>query len=125
MSSDRLFFAIGSTFAGIAVAAGAFGAHGLEGRIEPRMLEVFNTAAKYQMFQALALLAIAWAVTRWPNARLEIGGWLLTAGTLVFSGSLYLMVLTDARWLGAVTPVGGVLMIAGWAVLAWRIARHG
>lgn len=125
MSSDRLFFAIGSTFAGIAVAAGAFGAHGLEGRIEPRMLEVFNTAAKYQMFHALALLAIAWAVTRWPNARLEIGGWLLTAGTLVFSGSLYLMVLTDARWLGAVTPVGGVLMIAGWAVLAWRIARHG
>lgn len=125
MSSDRLFFAIGSTFAGIAVAAGAFGAHGLEGRIEPRMLEVFNTAAKYQMFHALALLAIAWAVTRWPNARLEIGGWLLTAGTLVFSGSLYLMVLTNARWLGAVTPVGGVLMIAGWAVLAWRIARHG
>lgn len=124
MSSDRLFFVIGSTFAGIAVAAGAFGAHSLEGKVEPRMLEVFTTAAKYQMSHALALLAVAWAVTRWPAARLETGGWLLTAGTLVFSGSLYLMVLTGARWLGAVTPVGGVLMIAGWAMLAWRVARR-
>ncbi len=124
MSSDRLFFVIGSTFAGIAVAAGAFGAHGLEGKVEPRMVEVFTTAARYQMFHAIALLAVAWAVTRWPNARLEPGGWLLTAGTLIFSGSLYLMVLTGARWLGAVTPVGGVLMITGWALLAWRVARH-
>jgi uncharacterized membrane protein YgdD (TMEM256/DUF423 family) len=124
MSSDRLFFVIGSTLAGIAVTAGAFGAHGLEERVEQRLLEVFATAAKYQMFHALALLAVAWAVTRWPKARLETGGWLLTAGTLVFSGSLYLMVLTGARWLGGVTPVGGVLMIAGWALLAWRVARH-
>lgn len=123
MKHDRIFFVLGSILAGSAVAAGAFGAHGLQDRVEPRLLEVFATAARYQMFHALALLAAAWATTHWPNARLELGGWLLAAGTLVFSGSLYLMVGTGARWLGAVTPVGGVLMIAGWAVLAWRVAR--
>lgn len=124
MSSDRVFFVVGSFLAGVAVAAGAFGAHGLQGRVEPRMVEVFATAARYQMFHALALLAVAWGVSRWPEARLETGGWLLAAGTLVFSGSLYLMVFTGVRWLGAITPVGGVLMIAGWLLLAWKTARH-
>ncbi len=76
------------------------------------------------MSHALALLAVAWAVARWPEARLELAGWLLIAGTVVFSGSLYLMALTGARWLGAITPIGGVLLIAGWTVLAWRTARR-
>ena len=75
------------------------------------------------MYHALALLAVAWAMIRWPETRLELGGWLLTAGTVIFSGSLYLMALTGIRWFGAITPIGGVVLIAGWAVLAWRAAR--
>ena len=123
MKSARFFFVLGSILAGLSVAAGAFGAHGLDGRIEPRLLDVFTTAARYQMTHALALLAVAWGVTRWPHARLEHGGWLIAAGVIVFSGSLYLLALTGIRWLGAITPIGGVLMISGWAVLAWRVAR--
>jgi uncharacterized membrane protein YgdD (TMEM256/DUF423 family) len=123
MSSDRVFFTIGSLLAGTAVAAGAFGAHGLRGRVDPDLLEVFSTGARYQMFHALALLALAWAVTRWPGGKLEPGGWLLVAGTVIFSGSLYLMTFTGARWLGAVTPLGGLLLLGGWAVLVWRTAR--
>ena len=108
---------------GAAVAAGAFGAHGLKGRIEPRLLEVFSTGAQYLMSHALALFAVAWGVNRWPQARLELGGWLIASGVTVFSGSLFLMALTGARWLGAITPNGGILMIVGWSVLAWRAAR--
>jgi len=77
------------------------------------------------MFHALALLAVAWGVTRWPEARLDVGGWMLAAGTLVFSGSLMLMALTGARWMGAITPIGGLLLIGGWAVLTWRTAGRG
>ena len=124
MNSDRFIFIAGSILAGTAVAAGAFGAHALQGRVEPQMLDTFATGARIQMSHALALLAVAWGVARWPEARLELAGWLLTAGTVVFSGSLYLMTLTGARWLGAVTPIGGVLLIAGWTVLAWRTARR-
>ena len=124
MSSDRIFFVLGAILAGTAVAAGAFGAHALQGRVDPRMLDTFATGARYQMFHAIALLAVAWGVVRWPGARIELAGWLLTAGTVVFSGSLYLMTLTGIRWLGAITPIGGVLLIAGWTVLAWRTSRH-
>lgn len=123
MAGDRVFFALGAALAGVSVAAGAFGAHALRTAIEPDRLEVFATAARYQMTHALALLAVAWAIGRWPNAGLALGGWLLVAGSVVFSCSLYLLVLTDAGWLGAVTPVGGVLMITGWIVLAWRVGR--
>jgi uncharacterized membrane protein YgdD (TMEM256/DUF423 family) len=124
MRSARFFFVFGSILAGFAVAAGAFGAHALEGRIEPGLLDVFSTGARYQMSHALALLAVAWGVTHWPRARLEHGGWLIAAGVVVFSGSLYLLALTGVRWLGAITPIGGVLMISGWTVLAWRVARN-
>lgn len=124
MSAERRFFVIGSILAGTAVAAGAFGAHGLQDRIAPELLEAFGTGARYQMSHALALLVVAWAVNRWPEAGLELGGWMLAAGTVVFSGSLYLMALTEIWWLGAITPIGGLLLIAGWAVLAWRSARN-
>jgi uncharacterized membrane protein YgdD (TMEM256/DUF423 family) len=123
MKTDRLFFVIGSILAGVSVAAGAFGAHGLKGRIEPQLLEAFTTGAHYMMTHALALLAVAWGVNRWPDAGLELGGWFITPGVIVFSGSLFLMALTESRWLGAITPIGGVLMIAGWTVLAWRATR--
>jgi uncharacterized membrane protein YgdD (TMEM256/DUF423 family) len=114
---DRLFFSLGSLSALIAVGAGAFGAHGLRSRITPDLLAVFETAARYQMYHALALLAVAWAATRWPGPWPARAGWLFVAGTVLFSGSLYILALSGVRWLGAVTPLGGVAFLAGWACL--------
>lgn len=119
------FAFLGALSGAIAVAAGAFGAHALRARLEPRMLEVFETAARYQMYHALALFAVAWMITRVggsasPSAlRLAtISGWCFVAGTLLFSGSLYAMALSGVRALGAITPLGGVAFIAGWITLA-------
>jgi uncharacterized membrane protein YgdD (TMEM256/DUF423 family) len=83
------------------------------------MLVTFETGARYHMYHALGLLAVAWAATRWPGAGVTAAGWLFVAGTLLFSGSLYLLVLTGQRWLGAVTPLGGLAFLAGWVALAW------
>ena len=116
---DRIFFALGSLSGLLGVAAGAFGAHGLRERLTPEMLTVWETAARYQLIHALALLAVAWAATRWPGAATAAAGWLFVAGTLLFSGSLYLLSLSGVRWLGAITPIGGVAFIAGWACLVW------
>ena len=118
MSMDRLFFGLGAASAFISVAAGAFGAHALRGRLEPDLLAVFETAARYQMYHALALLAVAWAMTRWPGALAAWAGWLFVAGTVLFSGSLYALALSGVRWLGAVTPLGGLAFLAGWICLA-------
>ena len=123
---DRLFFSIGAGLAGLAVALGAFGAHALKARLDAAMLANFETGARYQMYHALALLAVAWAVNRWPASGLPaIAGWLFVAGVGLFSGSLYLMAFTGQRWLGAVTPLGGAAFLAGWLCLiiaAWRAA---
>jgi uncharacterized membrane protein YgdD (TMEM256/DUF423 family) len=123
-SMERTFFALGAALAGIAVAAGAFGAHGLRGRLEPEMLAVFETAVRYQMYHALALLAVAWATTRWPDGGAGLAGWLFVAGIVVFSGSLYVLALSGLRWLGAVTPLGGLCFLAGWGTLAWTMWRR-
>ncbi len=120
---DRLFFALGAVIALIAVGAGAFGAHGLRDRIEPRMLEIFETGARYQMYHALALLATAWACTRFRGNMAPAAGWLFVAGIVVFSGSLYLLSLTGQRWLGAVTPIGGAAFLAGWTLLTVAALR--
>jgi uncharacterized membrane protein YgdD (TMEM256/DUF423 family) len=117
---DRTFLAVGALLALLAVALGAFGAHGLRGRVAPDMLEVFETAVRYHMYHALGVLAVAWVCSRWPDAAPIAAGWLFVAGIAVFSGSLYLLVLTGHRWLGAITPIGGLAFLAGWAVLAWR-----
>lgn len=106
----------------VAVAAGAFGAHGLQGRLEPKMLANWETAARYQMYHALALLAVAWFATRasgGPTGVTAVGAWALVSGTAIFCGSLYIMCLTGMRWLGAITPIGGVALLVGWASLAW------
>jgi len=120
---DRLFFGVGSVSALLAVAAGAFGAHGLRSRLSDELLAAFETGARYQMYHALALLAVAWAHTRWPGGVVSVAGWLFVAGTVVFSGSLYLLALTGQRWLGAVTPVGGVAFLLGWLALATGVLR--
>jgi uncharacterized membrane protein YgdD (TMEM256/DUF423 family) len=120
---DRTFFALGALLAGLAVAAGAFGAHGLRGRLDPDMLAVFETGARYQMYHALALVAAGWAVTRWPDGWASAAGWCFVAGIALFSGSLYALALSGVRVLGAITPFGGVAFLAGWALLAataWR-----
>ena len=122
---DRIFFAIGSLSGFIGVALGAFGAHALKSRLEPELLATFEVGVRYQMYHALALLAVAWAQTRWPGAVLNASGWLFVTGTLLFSGSLYVLALTGARWLGAVTPFGGAAFIAGWVLLALAVARAG
>ena len=116
---DRLFFGLGCASALIAVALGAFGAHGLRSRIVPDMLVTFEIGVRYQMYHALALLAVGVAAGRLPGGAVAAAGWLFVAGTVVFSGSLYVLALTGHRWLGAVTPLGGVAFLAGWAVLAW------
>ncbi|HSJ56252.1 MAG TPA: DUF423 domain-containing protein [Anaerolineae bacterium] len=123
---DRLFFVLGTLFGGLSVALGAFGAHALEGRIETSMLANYETAARYQMYHALALIAVAWAVTRWPASTLPVwAGWAFVAGIVLFSGSLYVMAFTGVRWLGAITPFGGVAMAAGWLLLLLAAWRHG
>ena len=121
---DRLFIIIGAVSGGIGVAAGAFGAHALRARLEPRLLEVFETGARYQMYHAIAMLAAAWIVTRFPGSLANASGWLFLAGTLLFSGSLYAMAFTGIRALGAITPIGGVCFIAGWGCLALAAMRR-
>jgi uncharacterized membrane protein YgdD (TMEM256/DUF423 family) len=117
------WFATGAIAAALAVAFGAFGAHGLRGRMAPEMLAVFETAVRYQMYHALALVAVAFAAARWETGWVNAAAWLFVAGIVLFSGSLYLMTLTGARWLGAVTPIGGVSFIAGWTALAIAALR--
>ena len=121
---DRLFFALGAASAMVAVGAGAFGAHGLRARLSPDLLAVFETAARYQMYHALALLAVGWAAARWPGPWPVRAGWLFVTGTLLFSGSLYALALTGVRWLGAITPIGGVALLAGWTCLLLGLLRR-
>jgi len=116
---ERVFFGLGALSAGLAVALGAFAAHGLRGRLSPEALVTFETGARYHMYHALALLAVAWASARWPGGTTSAAGWLFVAGTVLFSGSLYLLAVTGVRALGAITPFGGLAFIAGWIALAW------
>ena len=122
---DKIFVMLGSLFMFIGVGAGAFGAHGLSGYFtqHPELEGTFDTAVRYQIIHALALLAVAWIVTHWPGSLPNWAGTLFVLGIILFSGSLYLLVLTRTSWLGAITPLGGVAFLAGWACLfvtAWR-----
>jgi len=115
---ERTFAAAGALSAFLAVAAGAFGAHWLRARLSAELLAVFETAARYQMYHALALIAVAFAWSRWPAPAVRAAGWLFIAGTVLFSGSLYLLAVTGTRWLGAITPLGGLCFLAGWLAVA-------
>ena len=122
---ERTFAALGAVSAFLAVAAGAFGAHGLRQRLSADMLAVFEIAVRYQMYHALALLAVSLAQTRWPRPALQLSGYAFVAGTILFSGSLYLLSLTGARWLGAITPLGGLAFLVGWLAFAWAVWKYG
>lgn len=121
----HLFLPIGALAGMLAVIFGAFGAHALRGRLDSYALGVFETAVQYHFYHALALVAVGVLALHQPqSALLRSGGWLFLLGLLLFSGSLYLLALTGTRWLGAITPLGGLAFIAGWACLAvagWRM----
>ena len=115
---DRNFLLIGALGGFLGVAFGAFGAHWLRSRLTPEMLAVFETAVRYQMYHVLALLLTAAAIGRIGDARLLLmAGWFFTAGIVLFSGSLYALALTGVTILGAITPLGGLAFLAGWASL--------
>jgi uncharacterized membrane protein YgdD (TMEM256/DUF423 family) len=116
---DRVFFGIGAISAGLVVVLGAFAAHGLRARLSTEALQTFETGARYHMYHALALLVVAWAAARWPGTAVTAAGWLFIAGTLLFSGSLYLVAVAGVRALGAITPIGGLAFVLGWLALAW------
>jgi len=113
----------GALLAGLAVALGAFGAHGLRNHLDAADLATFDTGARYQMYHAFALLAVAWLADRAPSRPAETAGWAFVIGIVVFSGSLYLLTLGGLRWMGAVTPLGGISFLIGWLNLALA-ARH-
>jgi uncharacterized membrane protein YgdD (TMEM256/DUF423 family) len=122
-SPAQRFLVLGSIIAGLGVAAGAFGAHALKEILEAPMLQVFETATRYVMYHAVGLCIVSWAIDRYPEQRLEKSGWLFILGILLFSGSLYVVSLAGIRWVGAVTPIGGLAFMAGWGLLGWGVWR--
>lgn len=121
MSGERAFVGLGAASAFLAVAAGAFGAHGLRDTLTPDRLATWETAARYQMYHALALVAVGLLAARGRGT--PAAGWLFVAGTVLFSGSLYVLALSGVGAWGAVTPFGGVAWLAGWAVLAFAARK--
>jgi uncharacterized membrane protein YgdD (TMEM256/DUF423 family) len=120
----RIFLATAAIFGGLSVAGGAFASHALKGKLSDRALEIFDTAARYQMYHALALLLVALLLSRAEQSQtfFTVAGWAFIVGTTIFSGSLYALSLTSIKWLGAITPLGGVALIIGWGCLvvaAW------
>jgi uncharacterized membrane protein YgdD (TMEM256/DUF423 family) len=123
MSTAPVLFVIGALNGAISVGLGAFGAHALASRLDPRSLEIFETAARYQAVHAVALLVVALLVSRAPSTALAGAGWAFAAGILLFSGSLYVLALSGVRTWGAVAPFGGTALLVGWILLAiggWR-----
>ncbi len=120
----KIFFIFGCVFSFLGVAFGAFGAHALREKLSPDMLQVFEVGVRYQMYHAFALFVVAWALHTWNIPGAAASGWWFVAGIILFSGSLYALALSDIRWLGAVTPFGGLSFLAGWLLLAWSIWKN-
>jgi uncharacterized membrane protein YgdD (TMEM256/DUF423 family) len=123
-AAARTFLLLGAVACMLAVGLGAFGAHALRGKLTADMLAIYQTAVQYHFWHALGLLAIGLVAIHLPaSVPLRWAGWLMLAGILLFSGSLYVLATTGLRWLGAVTPLGGLAFIAGWALLAFAVAK--
>ena len=118
---DRTFLLIGALAGFTAVTLGAFAAHGLRGRLSPDMMAVFETGVRYHMYHALAIIATALIMGRFGGRLAIAAGWSFTAGIVLFSGSLYLLAFTGISGLGAITPIGGVAFLVGWACLAFAV----
>lgn len=114
---DKTFLLVSAVAAFLGVGFGAFGAHGLRGRLSPEMLAVFETGVRYQMYHALAIFAVGLLLPRFGGWLVQLAGWSFTAGIVLFSGSLYALALTGTTAFGAITPLGGVLFLVGWAAL--------
>ena len=121
----RLWIVLGAVSAFLSVAAGAFGAHALKARLSADLLTIFETGARYHMYHSLGLIAIGLVAQLRPSPLLSGAGWALVAGIVLFSGSLYALALTGVRALGAITPLGGLGFLAGWAMLAIGVWRSG
>jgi uncharacterized membrane protein YgdD (TMEM256/DUF423 family) len=119
----RFFFSAGAIAAFIAAVFGAFGSHYLRTTLTSEMLGIFEVGVRYEMYHAFGLIAVAWAITHWPQAKLNSAGWCFIVGIIVFSGSLYILSITGMREIGAVTPIGGLAFLAGWAILVWAVNR--
>lgn len=118
------WLSIGAWVCALAVIAGAFGAHGLKARLDPAALALWETAARYLIYGGFGLLAVGLTALHAPRRGFEVAGWALLAGSLVFSGTVAMLALGGPRWLGAITPIGGLLMIVGFAALglaAWGL----
>lgn len=125
MTTPKLFLMIGSLLMALAVAMGAFGAHMVEEMLTPDRFEVYQTAVQYHFYHALGLLILGVAAERAIRLKWFMwSGYLLLAGIAIFSGSLYLLTLTDTGWLGAITPIGGVAFIAGWICFAVGVIKN-
>jgi uncharacterized membrane protein YgdD (TMEM256/DUF423 family) len=125
VNAARIFALLGAVNAFVAVGAGAFGAHGLKKRLTAEMLGIFEVGVRYHFYHALGLFAVAWLASQRAPAQ-GAAGWLMVAGIAIFSGSLYVLALTGTRWLGAITPLGGLCFLAAWACVAygaWRWAH--
>ena len=118
---DRFFFVTACLFGFLAVALGAFGAHGLKAYLDADLLVTFETGVRYQMYHSFALLAVALAYTKWPGKGLIISGWMFIVGIVLFSGSLFVLSLSGVRSLGMITPFGGLALLAGWLTMAWSV----
>lgn len=122
--TTRLFLAMGALAMGLAVILGAFGAHALKARVTPEHLAIWHTAVQFHIYHALGLFVVAGCAHLLPwSGTVRLSGWLMAAGIVLFSGSLYVLVLSGTRWLGAVTPLGGTAFIAAWLLLAWSVWR--
>ncbi|MBB6450555.1 uncharacterized membrane protein YgdD (TMEM256/DUF423 family) [Geomicrobium halophilum] len=120
----KTILVIGAVMSALAVAIGAFGAHGLEGRVSERMLDNYQTGVQYHMFHALGMIAVGIVGTiSGGSSMVSWSGWLMLFGIIVFSGSLYIMALTGMTWLGAITPIGGVSFIVGWILLTLAVMK--
>lgn len=120
----KTFIVIGAVAMALGVVLGAFGAHGLKARLTPDLLAVYQTGVEYHLYHALGLILVGVLAVQFPHiSGLKVGGWLLLAGILVFSGSLYVLAISGVRWLGAITPMGGLAFIVGWSWIAWSLAR--
>lgn len=125
---ERTFLTLSAVLGFLAVALGAFGAHGLERLLEgapdgTKRMEWWTTGAHYHLTHAIALGLVAWAASRSPGGATTLAGWAFVVGVTIFSGSLYVMTLTGVRWLGAITPIGGASLLVGWAALAFAASR--
>jgi uncharacterized membrane protein YgdD (TMEM256/DUF423 family) len=119
----KLFISLGAFTMALAVGLGAFGAHALKNKLTPYLIDVYKTGVDYHFYHALGLLAIGIIARHYNSPIIFVAGWALFTGIVIFSGSLYLLALTNIKWLGAITPIGGLSFIVGWVLLFWGIYK--